>query len=129
MCTATRSHLMNAIPFSTASRAAAIAVLLGATHSVSATPDDAPSYLPAAGEVYRMAQFEVNGKAEKNAYSVQRSLTATKTDTALLEFALAAGERRPRWIAREGNNVLAVAGAAEVRCSHQRDWLQNSRGL
>ena len=76
---------MNTIRFSTSSSAAAIAVLLGVTHSVSATPDDAPSYLPAAGEVYRMAQFEVNGKAEKNAYSVQRSLTATKTDTALLD--------------------------------------------
>jgi catecholate siderophore receptor len=47
-------------------------------------PGDTPSYLPPTNEVYRLANFEVNGKSEKNVYTVQRTVTATKTDTPLV---------------------------------------------
>lgn len=49
------------------------------------TPDDVPSYLPPANEVYRLASYDVTARKEQNAYAVQRTGTATKTDTALVD--------------------------------------------
>jgi len=71
--------------FRPSAKAAAFA-LLAATSAIAA-PDagDTPSYLPPANEVHRLAQFEVHGQKETNVYTAQRSLTATKTDTALID--------------------------------------------
>ncbi|MFT3828460.1 MAG: TonB-dependent siderophore receptor [Opitutaceae bacterium] len=44
-----------------------------------------PSYLPSSVEIYRLADFEVNGQRNEAVYTVQRSITATKIDTALLD--------------------------------------------
>lgn len=43
-----------------------------------------PSYLPPKEEVIQLGKFEVEGQREANTYVVPRSVTATKTDTALL---------------------------------------------
>lgn len=48
-------------------------------------PDDVPSYLPPSNEVYKLANFEVTSRKEHTAYSIQRTGTATKTDTALVD--------------------------------------------
>ena len=64
---------------------AALAALYATGRLSADSAGDTPSYLPPANEVYRLAQFEVNGQKEKNAYAVQRSVTATKTDTALVD--------------------------------------------
>lgn len=44
-----------------------------------------PSYLPRKEEAVKLEKFEVNSSRDPKAYSVQRSTTATKTDTALVE--------------------------------------------
>lgn len=44
-----------------------------------------PSYLPPADTILHLETFAVNGSSEKDSYSIQRSLTATKTDTALVD--------------------------------------------
>lgn len=44
-----------------------------------------PSYLPPSDEVLQLAKLEINGHSEKQSYSIQRSGTATKTDTALVD--------------------------------------------
>lgn len=64
---------------------AALAALLTTAVLRADDAGDTPSYLPPSNEVYRLAQFEVNGQKEKNVYAVQRSVTATKTDTALVD--------------------------------------------
>ncbi|MBI2514010.1 MAG: TonB-dependent siderophore receptor [Opitutae bacterium] len=69
-------------------RFAAVAALAGLAATSALRADDAgdtPSYLPPSNEVHLLAQFEVNGQKEKNVYTVQRSATATKTDTALVD--------------------------------------------
>jgi catecholate siderophore receptor len=63
----------------------AVLLLAGAACLRAVDAGDTPSYLPPTNEVYRLAQFEVNGRKEKNVYAVQRSVTATKTDTALID--------------------------------------------
>jgi catecholate siderophore receptor len=45
----------------------------------------APSYLPPADEVLQLEKFQVNGHNGKESYAIQRSVTATKTDTALVD--------------------------------------------
>jgi len=64
---------------------AALAVCSTQTALAAADAGDTPSYLPPSNEVVRLAQFEVNGQKAKNVYTVQRSVTATKTDTALVD--------------------------------------------
>lgn len=44
-----------------------------------------PSYLPPADEVLQLEKFQVNGHNGKESYVIQRSITATKTDTALVD--------------------------------------------
>lgn len=44
-----------------------------------------PSYLPSAVELYRLDDFEVTGQRDEGVYTVQRSITATKVDTALVD--------------------------------------------
>src|SRR4051794_2313933 len=46
--------------------------------------DIAPSYLPPAEEVMRLEKIQVTGLHAGKSYSIQRSRTATKTDTALV---------------------------------------------
>lgn len=58
---------------------------LAAVSLRAADAGDTPSYLPPANEIYRLARFEVNGQKEKSTYTAQRSATATKTDTALVD--------------------------------------------
>jgi catecholate siderophore receptor len=45
----------------------------------------APSYLPPANEVLQLEKLSVNGSNGKETYAIQRSVTATKTDTALVD--------------------------------------------
>ena len=45
----------------------------------------APSYLPADEEVLLLEKFKVVGQQAHNTYAIQRSVTATKTDTALVD--------------------------------------------
>lgn len=44
-----------------------------------------PSYLPPNNEIIQLEAFQVNGHSDKDSYSIQRSVTATKTDTALVD--------------------------------------------
>ena len=46
----------------------------------------APSYLPPTNEVLQLEKLQVNGHNGKDSYAVQRSITATKTDTALVDI-------------------------------------------
>lgn len=50
-----------------------------------ADSDVTPSYLPPKDEVLQLDKLEVNGRKDDQSYSIQRSLTATKTDTALVD--------------------------------------------
>jgi catecholate siderophore receptor len=45
----------------------------------------APSYLPPADEVLQLEKLQVKGQNGKESYAIQRSVTATKTDTALVD--------------------------------------------
>ncbi|MBX3736651.1 MAG: TonB-dependent siderophore receptor [Candidatus Didemnitutus sp.] len=74
----------HAIALSRRPAACAIVALLAATLRAD-DAGDTPSYLPPANEIHRLAQFEVTGQKEKNVYTVQRSVTSTKTDTALID--------------------------------------------
>lgn len=72
------------------SRALSLLVLaslsLGLHRSALADTATPPSYLPPPkDEVVRFETLEVNGTKDDNVYSVQRSLTATKTDSALID--------------------------------------------
>jgi catecholate siderophore receptor len=53
--------------------------------AVAADAEMAPSYLPPADEILQMDKVKVTGQSAANTYAIQRSLTATKTDTALLD--------------------------------------------
>lgn len=75
--TETKSRLTSRI----ASAAAIASSLLGG--GAFADSADTPSYLPHKGEVLQLAKFEVRGHHDKQSYSIQRSVTATRTDTAL----------------------------------------------
>ena len=44
-----------------------------------------PSYLPPEAEVLQLDKVKVTGQSAADTYAIQRSLTATKTDTALLD--------------------------------------------
>jgi catecholate siderophore receptor len=46
----------------------------------------APSYLPPADEVTVLEKFQVTGQSADKTYAIQRSITATKTDTALVNI-------------------------------------------
>ncbi|HRG55684.1 MAG TPA: TonB-dependent receptor plug domain-containing protein, partial [Lacunisphaera sp.] len=46
----------------------------------------APSYLPPTNEILQLEKLQVNGHNGKDSYAVQRSITATKTDTALVDI-------------------------------------------
>lgn len=61
--------------------------LIGCTLAAAsvALADMAPSYLPPANEVLQLEKLQVNGHNGKDNYAVQRSITATKTDTALVD--------------------------------------------
>ncbi len=76
---------LHAIRSSRRSAASAALTLLCAVALHADDAGDTPSYLPPSNEVHRLAQFEVTGQKEKNVYTVQRSVTATKTDTALVD--------------------------------------------
>lgn len=59
----------------------ALARLTGAT----AGDDDTPSYLPPSpAEIHRLGDFHVRAQTAKNTYIIQRTGTATKTDTPLV---------------------------------------------
>ena len=63
-----------------------VATLLAVASSLRAAPDDdTPSYLPPPPETYRLAEYRVEGRSARDVYAVQRSFTATKTDTALVD--------------------------------------------
>src|SRR4051812_22397514 len=51
-------------------------LLAGSTHG-----EMAPSYLPPADEVIALDKFQVTGQSAEKTYAIQRSFTATKTDT------------------------------------------------
>lgn len=65
--------------------AAAALALLSAAALRADNAGETPSYLPPSSEVVSLDRFEVNGQKEENVYTVQRSVTATKTDTALVD--------------------------------------------
>ncbi|HLP08753.1 MAG TPA: TonB-dependent siderophore receptor [Opitutaceae bacterium] len=72
----------HALPRSTA------AALLAASFAAACLQADdlaTPSYLPSSDEVYQLTDFEVNGQRDEGVYAVQRSITATKVDTALVD--------------------------------------------
>ncbi|HEY8995639.1 MAG TPA: TonB-dependent siderophore receptor [Lacunisphaera sp.] len=58
---------------------------LALTAATSGRASTTPSYLPPSEEVLQLAKLEINGHSEKQSYSIQRSGTATKTDTALVD--------------------------------------------
>jgi catecholate siderophore receptor len=64
--------------------AASLASLFAATVAL-AQSEVTPSYLPPAEEVVHLDPFAVYGSSERDSYSIQRSITATKTDTALVD--------------------------------------------
>ncbi len=78
-------HLQASFSFRRSASCAALAALSATAALRADDAGDTPSYLPPTHEVVRLAQFEVNGQKEKNVYSVQQSVTATKTDTALVD--------------------------------------------
>jgi catecholate siderophore receptor len=61
--------------------------LAGALLPAAARADDTttPSYLPAKEQVLHLEKIAVNGRKHDLNYSVQRTMTATKTDTALVD--------------------------------------------
>ncbi|HLP03072.1 MAG TPA: TonB-dependent siderophore receptor [Opitutaceae bacterium] len=75
----------HAFPHSTRSAAAALIAASLAAACLQADDLATPSYLPSSDEVYRLADFEVNGQRDEGVYAVQRSITATKVDTALVD--------------------------------------------
>jgi catecholate siderophore receptor len=62
-------------------------VFTGALLPTAARADDTttPSYLPAKDHVLHLGKIAVNGRKHDQNYSVQRTMTATKTDTALVD--------------------------------------------
>ena len=54
------------------------------TAGVFAQSATVPSYLPEKEEVVNLEKFEVTGQRDEKAYAVSRSITGTKTDTALV---------------------------------------------
>lgn len=62
-------------------------VFAGTLLPAAARADDitTPSYLPAKDHVLQLEKIAVNGRKHDLNYSVQRSMTATKTDTALVD--------------------------------------------
>ncbi|RXK54923.1 TonB-dependent siderophore receptor [Oleiharenicola lentus] len=50
-----------------------------------ALADHTPSYLPPANEILHLDKLEVTGSQAEDSYAIQRSITATKTDTALVD--------------------------------------------
>lgn len=78
-------------PFETKSRLTSTALLaltlISPFYTVNAAAQEmghTPSYLPAKEEVLQLVKVAVNGHRDKTSYASQRSLTATKTDTALV---------------------------------------------
>lgn len=63
---------------------AALGAALLVSLSAAPLPGDTPSYLPPVDEVVKLEAFRVESTAAKNAYAIQHSVTATKTDTALV---------------------------------------------
>ena len=61
------------------------ASLFAAAASFAQQEEFTPSYLPTHADVLHLDKLEVNGHGESDSYSIQRSLTATKTDTALVD--------------------------------------------
>jgi catecholate siderophore receptor len=55
------------------------------TAVTAATAALAPSYLPPEEDVLHLDKIKVTGQSAANTYAIQRSVTATKTDTALLD--------------------------------------------
>ena len=53
--------------------------------AVSGRSASTPSYLPPSYEVLHLEAFQINGHSDKESYSIQRSVTATRTDTALVD--------------------------------------------
>lgn len=53
--------------------------------AVSSRSDATPSYLPPSHEVIHLEAFQIYGHSDKQSYSIQRSVTATRTDTALVD--------------------------------------------
>jgi catecholate siderophore receptor len=65
--------------------AATLACALLATPSGFAEADFTPSYLPPVSDILHLDKLEVNGSKSADSYAIQRSVTATKTDTALVD--------------------------------------------
>jgi catecholate siderophore receptor len=59
--------------------------LAGAVAAATALAEMAPSYLPVADDILQLDRVKVVGRVAKNTYAVERSLSATKTDTALVD--------------------------------------------
>src|SRR4051812_17196369 len=76
--TETQSRINHLRPlFACAGAAVALCVIVRA--------EMAPSYLPPAEEVLQLEKVKVVGQSASNTYAIQRSLAATKTDTALMD--------------------------------------------
>jgi catecholate siderophore receptor len=69
----------------------------------------APSYLPPTNEVFHLAKLQVNAHNGKESYAIQRSVTATKTDTALVDVPQAV-----TMITRELIDDQAMRGIGDV---------------
>lgn len=63
---------------------ALVALPFGLATAAFAQSATTPSYLPPMEEPMQLEKFEVNGQRDNKSYSIQRSVTATKTDTALV---------------------------------------------
>lgn len=68
-----------------------------------------PSYLPPQEETIQLEKLSVNGHSEKDSYAIQRSVTATKTDTALVDVPQAIAV-----ITRELIDDQAMRGIADL---------------
>jgi catecholate siderophore receptor len=61
------------------------ALLSAATACLAQQDEFTPSYLPTHADILHLDKLEVNGHGESDSYSIQRTLSATKTDTALVD--------------------------------------------
>lgn len=62
------------------------AVLFAASVASAQEQNLTPSYLPTHQDVLQLEKLQVNGHRDSDSYSIQRSHTATKTDTALVNI-------------------------------------------
>ena len=74
-----------ALEYSFARLLVVVALMQLASTQVLAESEATPNYLPSDHGVLQLDKLEVNGSRDPQSYAIQRSLAATKTDTALLD--------------------------------------------